>query len=163
MCAWPKGVPRGPRKKGNSLTLEQAMAASGMIVDINKGLKTVEAADVEQDEEKICHLEELPEWGFGFDSKNVVVYKRRRYEEDITVQKRVNGEDININYKAGDYSDWAMANGPSKGPFCGNLKLALLYIHNQNIKNSIMNVGVVKNLAQLIKDSEDKIMKVVKA
>lgn len=161
---WPAGVPRGPRKKGQPmLTLEQAMAASGMIVEIDKTLKTVDSSDIENEEEKICPLEEFPEWGFGFDNRNVVVYKRRKYEEDTMVQKKVNGEDININYKAGDYGDWAMANGLSKGPYCSNLKSALLYIHNHNIKNKIMNAGVVKNLAQIIKDSEDKIMKVVKA
>lgn len=162
---WPKGLKRGPRQKNKPmLTLEQAMAASGMIVEVNQDLKTVDATEIETpEEEKICPIEELPEWGLGFDSRMVIVYKRKQYQEDVTLQKKVNGESVNVNYKAGDWGEWNQANGTSKGPYYNNLKSALLYVHDQNIKTSIKNAGIVKNLAQIIKDSEDKIMKVVKA
>ncbi len=157
---WPVGKKRGPKNgitssSGAILSLEEVLNGA------DPEIKTITSEEAEE-ESGVVPIEAAPEWGLSFDVRNITVHKRKPYEKDEKVLKRINGVDTVIEYKAGDFGEWVQAKGGNKGPHYSELKHALVFIHREDVKNKFIKQGVIKNMIQVIEESEARIMKMIK-
>ena len=186
MCAWPKGVPRGPRgpykkKDGSGELKEKAKSKFNLKEKTGKSKQTLEQAldgldkspdvqqlsvnsdELEDSNNSVCVIEEEPEWGLLTDRLNISVMKRGKYSEDTEVQRKINGQLVNVKYKKGEWEEWSNAGGSGKGPHYSTFAQAFLYIHRQIVKNKMNKDGsVTRNFAQIVYDSEQRILKSIK-
>lgn len=150
---WPKGKPRGSRSNGRRTEIDlETLIEDG-------GVEPIQAEQQDDEESDIVLIDSEGIYGLRTYKYGYELHVRRKYKKDTVVEiKGVgNNETRQILYKAGDFGPWQF----SARPFHGKLGTLLTAVHEMMIKDKIAESLTIKNLADVIKESEKRILQVV--
>lgn len=149
---WPKGKPRGSRNgRRTEIDLETLIEDGGK--------QPVQAEQQDDQESDIVLIDSEGVYGLRTYKYGYELHVRRKYNKDTVVEIKAVGssESRQMLYKAGDFGPWQL----SARPFHGKLGTLLLAVHEMMIKDKITESLNIKNLSDIIKESEKRILQVV--
>lgn len=149
---WPKGKPRGSRNGRRTEIDLETLIEDG-------GVEPVQAEQQDDEESDVVLIDSEGIYGLRTYKYGYELHVRRKYKKDTVVEIKGVGsnESRQVLYKAGDFGPWQF----SARPFHGKLSTLLLAVHEMMIKDKITESLTIKNLTEVIKESESRILQVV--
>lgn len=141
-----------PRKNNfkKEIDFEDLLTTELVVEDVG-----VAAEDTESD---VIPIDTLGMFGLRTYKYGYELHCRTKFEKDTAFEiKPAKGDPYITSYKAGEFSPWRLADKP----FHGRLDTLFTAAAQLMIKQKIAESNTVSNLAQIIKESEQRLIKAV--
>lgn len=156
---WPKGKPRGKRN-GRRTEIEvdlETLLDGGN----NTSLAENPQSSEEEVESDIIIVDSEGKYGVRTYKYGYELHMRRKYDRDTIVETFApkTKETKQVLFKAGEFGPWQIA----PRPYHSKLDTLFTVLHQWMVKDKIAEAGTFNNIAQLIRESEDRIIRCLSA
>lgn len=153
---WPKGKPRGARGTRGGLRTETVVNLEDLL-DGNNNSATENSQQEDDVESDIIVVDTDGKYGVRTYKYGYELHVRRKYNRDTLIETVNNKtkETKQTLFKAGEFGPWQLA----PKPFHGKLDTLFATLHQWMIKDKISESGTFKNVAEMIRESEQRIIR----